>query len=200
GSSESPAQAIALATRDGPAPASLTFAPKPETMVVDDDLRPIEPGTGAVGRLATTGRVPVGYYNDPDRSARTFVEIGGRRWSLPGDMATVDADGTIHLLGRGSLCINTGGEKVYPEEVEAVLKMHPKIVDAVVIGLPDERWGERVAAVVSSAAPGDAPTLDDVAEHCRARLAGYKVPRSLRVVAAVARTPAGKPGYKWARH
>jgi acyl-CoA synthetase (AMP-forming)/AMP-acid ligase II len=199
GSSESPAQAISLVTRDAPAPASLTFAPKAETMVVDDDLRPIAAGTSAVGRLATTGRVPVGYHNDPERSARTFVVIDGKRWSLPGDMATVDADGTIHLLGRGSMCINTGGEKVYPDEVEAVLKAHPKIADAVVVGLPDERWGERVTAVVSSAAPGDEPTLDDVSAHCRTRLAGYKVPRSMCVVRDVVRTPAGKPDYRWAR-
>ena len=108
-------------------------------------------------------------------------------------------DETIHLLGRGSMCINTGGEKVYPEEVEAVLKAHPKIADAVVVGLPDERWGQRVTAVVSSAAPGDMPTLDDVDAHCRSRLAGYKVPRALHVVDEVGRTPAGKPDYRWAR-
>ena len=123
GSSESPAQAVAVTTRATAAPAaSLTFSAKAETIVVDDDLRPIPNGSGAVGRLATRGRVPLAYYKDPERSARTFVEIDGARWSLPGDMATIDADGTVHLLGRGSQCINTGGEKVYPEEVEAVLK------------------------------------------------------------------------------
>jgi acyl-CoA synthetase (AMP-forming)/AMP-acid ligase II len=142
--------------------------------------------------------VPIGYHNDPERTARTFVEIDGRRWALPGDMATVDADGTIHLLGRGSMCINTGGEKVYPEEVEAVLKAHPKIADAVVVGLRDERWGQRVVAVASAVDTDDTPTLDDVAEHCRAALAGYKVPRALTIVDEVVRTPAGKPDYRWA--
>jgi 3-oxocholest-4-en-26-oate---CoA ligase len=198
GSSESPAQAVAVATQGGPSSASLTFAPKAETMVVDDALTPVEPGSGVAGRLATTGRVPVGYHNDPERSARTFVEIDGRRWALPGDMATVDADGTIHLLGRGSMCINTGGEKVYPEEVEAVLKAHPKVADAVVVGVRDERWGQRVVAVVSPATAGEEPTLDDVAEHCRRELAGYKVPRALSIVEEVVRTPAGKPDYRWA--
>jgi len=199
GSSESPAQAVAVATREGPAVPSLTFAPKAETMVVDDDMRPVEPGSGAVGRLATTGRVPLRYHNDPEKSARTFVEIDGRRWALPGDMATVDADGTIHLVGRGSLCINTGGEKVYPDEVEAVLKNHPAIADAVVVGVPDDRWGQRVVAVVSPADPGHAPTLDDVRAHCQAHLAGYKAPRELCVVDEVQRGPAGKPDYTWAR-
>jgi acyl-CoA synthetase (AMP-forming)/AMP-acid ligase II len=199
GSSESPAQAVALATRDTPAGASLTFAPKAETMVVDDTLTPIAPGSGQAGRLATTGRVPIGYHNDPERSARTFVEIDGRRWSLPGDMATVDADGTIHLLGRGSMCINTGGEKVYPEEVEAVLKSHPKVADAVVVGVRDERWGERVVAVVAPVVSGDAVALAEVDVHCRAQLAGYKVPRAVCIVDEVRRTPAGKPDYRWAR-
>jgi acyl-CoA synthetase (AMP-forming)/AMP-acid ligase II len=198
GSSESPAQAVAIVTPDVPPTSSLTFASKPETMVVDDDLVPIPPGTGGVGRLATRGRVPLGYWNDPERTERTFVEIDGERWALPGDMATVDADGTIHLLGRGSLCINTGGEKVYPEEVEAVLTAHPKVDDAVVVGVPDEQWGQRVAAVVASAAGVDGPTLDDLQAHCRARLAGYKLPRQLHVVAQVRRSPSGKADYQWA--
>jgi acyl-CoA synthetase (AMP-forming)/AMP-acid ligase II len=198
GSSESPAQAVALTTRTAaaaPTP-SLTFAAKAETMVVDDDLRPVARGSGVVGRLATRGRVPLGYYKDANRSARTFVEIDGERWSLPGDMATIDADGTVHLLGRGSLCINTGGEKVYPEEVEAVLKAHPLVRDAVVVGAPDPQWGERVCAVVA----GDPDLqLSEVQEHCRAHLAGYKIPRALEVVDDVPRGPAGKPDYAWAR-
>ena len=200
GSSESPAQAVALTTRAGsgqPSP-SLTFAAKAETMVVDDDLRPVAPGSGVAGRLATRGRVPLGYYNDPNRSARTFVEIDGERWSLPGDMATIDADGTVHLLGRGSLCINTGGEKVYPEEVEAVLKGHPQVGDAVVIGEPDERFGQRVVAIVASHGDG-APDLPGIQAFCREALAGYKVPRTLHVVSAIPRGDAGKPDYTWAR-
>jgi acyl-CoA synthetase (AMP-forming)/AMP-acid ligase II len=199
GSSESPSQAIALTTRDAPPSRSLTFAPKPETMVVDDDLAPIAPGSGGVGRLATRGRAPLGYYKDPDASARTFVEIDGERWTLPGDMASVDADGTIHLHGRGSLCINTGGEKVYPEEVEAVLKTHDAVFDALVVGVPDARWGERVAAVVQIVDGADEPTLDGIDAHCRPVLAGYKVPRALRVVEEVRRNPAGKADYPWAR-
>lgn len=199
GSSESPAQAVALTTRTGTPSASLTFAAKAETIVVDDDLRPVPPGSGVVGRLATRGRVPIGYYKDPERSARTFVEIDGQRWSLPGDMATIDLDGTVHLLGRGSLCINTGGEKVYPEEVEAVLKVHPAVADVVVIGTPDERLGERVAAIVAVAPGQDAPDLESLQDHCRAQLAGYKVPRALHVVDEIARTPAGKVDYAWAR-
>src|SRR5262249_30226355 len=119
GSSEVPAQAVAVTTRDATPLPTLTFAAKAETAVVDESLRPVAAGSGVVGRLATRGRLPLGYHNDADKTARTFVEIDGVRWSLPGDMATVDADGTIRVLGRGSLCINTGGEKVYPEEVEA---------------------------------------------------------------------------------
>jgi acyl-CoA synthetase (AMP-forming)/AMP-acid ligase II len=141
--------------------------------------------------------VPLGYYGDPERSARTFVEIDRQRWSLPGDMATMEEDGTVHLLGRGAMCINTGGEKVYPEEVEAVVKSHPAVADAVVVGLPDERWGEQVGVVVAAASPG--LTVDSLQEHCRARLAGYKVPRAIRVVDRVERLANGKADYAWAR-
>jgi acyl-CoA synthetase (AMP-forming)/AMP-acid ligase II len=201
GSSESPAQAVAVTTRAGTSTSarSLTFAAKAETMVVDDDLRPVARGSGIVGRLATRGRVPLGYYKDPERSARTFVEIDGARWSLPGDMATIDADGTVHLLGRGSLCINTGGEKVYPEEVEAVLKTHPAVADAVVVGAPDAQFGQRVVAIVATATDKAAPDLASLQEHCRAHLAGYKVPRAVHVVDSIARSATGKADYAWAR-
>jgi acyl-CoA synthetase (AMP-forming)/AMP-acid ligase II len=195
GSSESPAQAVAVSTRDGVAP-SLTFAPKAETIVVDDDLRAVPPGRGIVGRLATRGRVPVGYHRDDERSARTFVTIGGERYSLPGDRATVDADGTVHLVGRGATCINTGGEKVYPEEVEAVLLTHPHVRDAIVVGIPDDRYGATVAAVVEC--DGREVGLDELRAHCRGSLAGYKLPRSVAVVDAVRRSPAGKPDHGWA--
>ncbi len=199
GSSESPSQAVALTTRAGGVSPSLTFSAKAETMVVDDDLQPVPNGSGIVGRLATRGRVPIGYHNDRERSARTFVEIDGVRWSLPGDMATIDADGTVHLLGRGSMCINTGGEKVYPEEVEALLKQHPAVADAIVVGAPDAQFGQRVVAVVAARDGLNAPGLDALQDHCRAQLAGYKVPRALHVVDAVERTPAGKPDYAWAK-
>jgi acyl-CoA synthetase (AMP-forming)/AMP-acid ligase II len=199
GSSEAPVQAVAIGQRAPTPSPSLRFAPKQgATIVVDDDFRPVAPGSGAVGRLATTGRVPIGYYNDPEKSAETFVEFDGKRWSLPGDMATVEADGTIKLLGRGSLCINTGGEKVYPEEVEAVLKSHPQVADAVVVGRPSERWGQSVAAVVQPVDASSPPSLEELASFCRRQLAGYKVPRSTVIVDEVRRSAAGKADYKWA--
>jgi acyl-CoA synthetase (AMP-forming)/AMP-acid ligase II len=199
GSSEAPVQAIALARRDEPTIPSLAFQARPGvTLVLDDDLRPIVPGSGRSGWLAAGGRVPIGYHNDPVKSAATFVTIDGARYSLPGDRAEVDADGTIRLLGRGALCINTGGEKVYPEEVEAVLKSHPGIADAIVVGVPDQRWGQRVSAVVEPVAGAVAPTLAAVQAHCRESLAGYKVPRSLAVVDVIERSPAGKADYRWA--
>jgi acyl-CoA synthetase (AMP-forming)/AMP-acid ligase II len=199
GSSEAPVQAVAIGQRLAGPSRSLTFAPKQGvTAVLDDDLRPVEPGSGAVGRLATTGRVPIGYYNDPVKTAETFVEVDGKRWSLPGDMATVDGDGTIRLLGRGSLCINTGGEKVYPEEVEAVLKSHPLVADAVVVGRHSSKWGESVAAVVQPSDVARPPSLQDLEPHCRRLLAGYKVPRHVVIASEVRRSSSGKADYKWA--
>jgi acyl-CoA synthetase (AMP-forming)/AMP-acid ligase II len=122
------------------------------TAVMNENMLPVTPGSGIVGRLARRGHMPLGYYKDEEKTAATFVtDPDGVRWVIPGDMATVDADGTVTLLGRGSICINSGGEKIYPEEVEAALKAHPAIFDAVVVGVPDERWGERVAAVVRKA-------------------------------------------------
>ncbi len=199
GSSEAPVQALATAKRGEPTIPSLAFQARAGvTLVVDDDLRPVVPGSGQSGWLAAGGRVPLGYHNDPVKTAATFVTIDGVRYSLPGDRAEVEADGTIRLLGRGALCINTGGEKVYPEEVEAVLKAHPQIADAVVVGVPDPRLGQRVAAVIEAAAGASAPRLDEVQTYCRQSLAGYKVPRSLAVVAVVERSPAGKADYRWA--
>ncbi|MFM8304905.1 MAG: AMP-binding protein [Actinomycetota bacterium] len=199
GSSESPVQGIAITRRGDATPEALTFASRDTTVVLDDALRPVRPGSGVVGRVATTGRIPIGYHDDPEKTAATFVAVGGVRYALPGDMATVDADGTLRLLGRGSLCINTGGEKVYPEEVEAALKSHPGVADAVVVGVPDPTWGQRVAAVVQPVDPGAPPTPADLDRHCRAHVAGYKVPRVLAFVDAVRRSAAGKPDYPWAR-
>jgi acyl-CoA synthetase (AMP-forming)/AMP-acid ligase II len=198
GSSESPVQAVAVTRRDGAPQQSLRFDARETTMVVDDDLRPVAPGSGAIGRLATRGRVPIGYYRDEERTARTFVEIDGARWALPGDMATVTADGSIQLLGRGSMCINTGGEKVYPEEVEAVVKGHAKIADAIVVGVPDDHFGQRVVVVAAAADPALPPNLGEIQAHCRSHLAGYKLPRALFIVEHVERSPAGKPDYRWA--
>jgi acyl-CoA synthetase (AMP-forming)/AMP-acid ligase II len=199
GSSESPVQALSVVPQGTAPAASLMFDAPPNTIVLDADFLPVAPGSGVIGRLATSGRVPIGYYKDAAKSAESFVELDGVRWSLPGDMATVEADGTIRLLGRGSLCINTGGEKVYPEEVEAVLKAHPDIADALVVGAADPRWGERVTAVVASRAGHAWPGLASVQQFCRQRLAGYKVPRDVHLVAAIERTPSGKADYRWAR-
>ncbi len=199
GSSEVPAQAVAVTTRDGASRPTLTFAPKAESAVFDDNMRMVEPGSGVVGRLATRGRLPLRYHHDPDKTARTFVEIDGVRWSFPGDMATIDADGSIRVLGRGSLCINTGGEKVYPEEVEAVLRDHARVADVIVVGRADERYGEQVVAVVEPHDANSPPTLDELRAHCRDRLAGYKAPRALVVVDAVRRSPSGKADYRWAK-
>jgi len=168
------------------------------TTVLDDDSMPVTPGDGVVGRLARGGYVPIGYYKDPEKTASVFAEAGGKRWVLPGDMAMVEADGTITLLGRGSVSINTGGEKVFPEEVENALKSHADVFDVVVVGVPDERWGERVAAVVK-ARPGTSPSVDDLAAHAREHLAGYKVPREVYLVDEVVRSPSGKADYRWAK-
>ncbi|MFE2562157.1 acyl-CoA synthetase [Streptomyces sp. NPDC059352] len=168
------------------------------TQVVDPATH--EPVTaGETGRLAQRGHVPLGYYNDPAKTAETFFEKDGVRWVLLGDMATVDEQGVVTVLGRGSQCINTGGEKVYPEEVEQALKSHPDVYDALVAGVPDARWGNHVAAVVQLRT--DAPPLDleSVQNHCRPRLAGYKVPRQLVLTDRIQRSPSGKADYRWAR-
>jgi acyl-CoA synthetase (AMP-forming)/AMP-acid ligase II len=170
-----------------------------ETMVVDDDLQPLAPGSGVIGKVARCGHVPLGYYNDPEKTAATFFERDGKRWVVPGDMAEVEPDGTIRVYGRGSVSINSGGEKIYPEEVEAALKSHPSVFDAVVVGVPDEKWGQAVAAVVQVREGHEAPSLDTLDGHCRERIAGYKVPRRLALVDEMVRSPAGKADYGWAR-
>jgi acyl-CoA synthetase (AMP-forming)/AMP-acid ligase II len=158
----------------------------------------LSPGSGVTGHLARGGHVPIGYLGDPIQSAATFVEVRGQRWALPGDLARVEADGTIVVLGRGSLCINTGGEKVFPDEVEAALKDHPDITDAVVVGLPDDRFGERVVALVLPRV-GHLVDPESLRRDARARLSGYKVPREIIIVEEVVRSPSGKPDYLWAR-
>jgi fatty-acyl-CoA synthase len=183
---------------DGPA-AGPRFTMGPFMTVLDDDLVPVEPGSGAVGRLARSGHIPLAYYNDDEKTAATFLTAAdGRRWVVPGDYATIESDGTITVLGRGSVCINTGGEKVYPEEVEAALKSHPDVFDAVVVGVPDDRFVESVAAIVQPR-PGTSPTLEDVQTHCRTKLARYKLPRRLVLLDEIVRTPVGKPDYRWAK-
>jgi 3-oxocholest-4-en-26-oate---CoA ligase len=168
----------------------------PDTIVIDEDNRPVHPGE--VGRMARGGNVPLEYYKDPEKSAATFITVDGKRYSVPGDLARLELDGTMTLLGRGSQCINSGGEKIFPEEVEAALKAHPKVFDALVVGVSDERWGQRVAAVVEPR-PGEAPTLEELDEHCRTKMAGYKVPKELHLVPTVPRHPSGKPDYRRAK-
>ena len=168
------------------------------TTVFDDDLQPVTPGSGQVGRLARRGRIPLGYYNDPEKTAATFVERDGVRWVLPGDLASVESDGSIVVHGRGSVSINTGGEKVFPEEVESALVGHERVQDLLIVGVPDEQWGQLVVAVVQPRS-GTTLTLDELKDHARAHLAGYKVPRRLVLVDAIVRSPNGKPDYGWAR-
>ncbi|MGW0961268.1 acyl-CoA synthetase [Streptomyces gelaticus] len=168
------------------------------TAVVDPaTYEPVAPGEP--GRIAQRGHVPLGYYNDPGKTAETFFRRGEERWVLLGDMATVDEDGIVTVLGRGSQCINTGGEKVYPEEVEQALKAHPDVYDVLVAAAPDDRWGNRVAAVVQLREGASEPTLDDLQAHCRTRLAGYKIPRRLVITRRIQRSPSGKADYRWAR-
>ncbi|MCU1499070.1 MAG: acyl-CoA synthetase [Acidimicrobiales bacterium] len=168
----------------------------PDSKIIGIDDKPVQPGE--IGRLARGGNVPIGYYKDPAKTAATFIDVEGERHSVPGDFARLELDGTMTLLGRGSQCINSGGEKIYPEEVESTLKAHPKVFDALVIGVDDERWGQAVAAVVQPR-EGEAPTLAELSEHCQATLARYKVPRRLHLVDEMPRQPSGKPDYKRAR-
>ena len=197
GSSEAPGIGGSY-SRAGAAAETARFVAGPNTAAFTEDGRRIEPGTGEQGLLAVAGLVPVGYYKDPEKSAQTFREFEGRRWSIPGDFATVEADGTIKLLGRGSQVINTGGEKVFPEEVEEALKRHPAIRDAVVVGVADARFGERICAVVELTPGAPTPSLPEVAAHVRQHLADYKAPREL-VVAPTGRSPSGKVDYKAAK-
>jgi len=174
------------------------FTLSPEVRVIDPVTdTDVAPGSGEVGVLALAGRNPIGYYKDAAKSERTFRVIDGARYSVPGDYATVDQNGAIQLLGRGSVVVNTGGEKVFPEEVEEVLKRHPKVRDAVVVGIPDERFGEAVAAVVEPLA-GAEISERELIDHVRGSLAAYKAPRRVRMVDTIGRSPAGKVDY--ARH
>jgi acyl-CoA synthetase (AMP-forming)/AMP-acid ligase II len=169
-----------------------------ESVVFDDALNLVKPGSGVIGKIARAGNIPLGYYNDPKKTAEVFITVDGRRFVMPGDFATIEADGSVTLLGRGSICINSGGEKIFPEEVEAVVRNHPDVMDAIVVGAPDERFGQRVAAIVEPRPGHTAPSLEVVQEHCRGHVAGYKVPRQLHVVDKIERSPSGKPDYRWA--
>ncbi|HWW44950.1 MAG TPA: AMP-binding protein [Acidimicrobiia bacterium] len=185
------------AARAGSDLAPARFGVSARVQVLDEDTgRPVEPGSGAVGLLAVRGRLPLGYLHDEAKTAATFRVLDGVRYAIPGDYATVDADGTIQLLGRGSACINTGGEKVYPEEVELVLRAHPGVEDVVVVGVADARFGEMVVALVVPRAGTDADDLEsDLVPWCRDRIAGYKRPKRFFVVGSLERAASGKANY-----
>ena len=184
---------------DAPKEGITSVQPSADTAVLDENFQPVVPGSGQTGMVARGGNIPLGYYNDPVKSAQVFVtDARGKRWSIPGDHARVEADGRITLLGRGSVSINSGGEKIFPEEVEGALKSHPDVFDVLVVGLPDERWGERVCALLQPR-EGREPSLEDLQTHCRSLIAGYKVPRELLLVEQVPRLPNGKPDYRTAK-
>ncbi|MGV3759870.1 MAG: AMP-binding protein, partial [Actinomycetota bacterium] len=194
GASETGSNGRLVGTGDGSGPPR--FAMGPDTTVLDEELRPTP--VGEVGRLARRGHVPLEYWKDPAKTTATFpTDPDGVRWAIPGDLARPEADGTITLLGRGSSSINTGGEKVHPEEVAVALKTHPDVTDAIVVGTPDERFGQRVVAVVAPR-PGTTPDLDDLRAHLRPLLAGYKAPRQLVLADELRYTPQGKPDLRWA--
>lgn len=176
----------------------MRLTPKPGVQVLDENLQPIEAGSGQLGYLARTGHVPLGYYGDPERTARTFPTVDGTRWVLLGDMAEIEADGTIIVHGRGSGVINTGGEKVFPEEVEQAIKGHPAVEDCLVAGVDDDRYGERVGAVVQVRAGAEFSEAA-LRDFLRDKIAGYKIPAVIRVVEAIVRSPAGKADYRWAK-
>ncbi len=198
GSSEAIGMATNTTTAESSASgenATAQFMLGPNTRVVTDDGHDVQPGSGELGRVALRGFTPIGYYKDPEKSASTFQTIDGIRYSIPGDWAEVTLDGAVRLLGRGSQCINTGGEKVYPEEVEECLKLHHTVIDAAVVGVPDERFGEAITAIVQTA-PGS--TIDEqvLIDHVKERLARFKAPKRVVIVDTVGRAANGKLDYK----
>jgi 3-oxocholest-4-en-26-oate---CoA ligase len=180
------------AMRSGP-----TVSVLGNTVVFDEDMKRVVPGSGVIGKIARSGDIPVEYYNDPVKTAEVFITVDGIRYVMPGDFATVEQDGSVTLLGRGSVSINSGGEKIFPEEVESAVRSHPDVFDAIVVGAPDDRWGQRVAAIVQPRTDKH-PTLEEIQVHCRDAIAGYKVPRQLHMVETIVRSPSGKPDYRWA--
>ena len=195
GSSEGLGLGASVQTADN-AGAATRFVNDGRTLVLGEDMKPVVPGSGVMGRVARTGPIPRGYWRDEAKSAATFVTVDGVRYSIPGDFAIIEADGSMTLLGRGSQCINTAGEKVFPEEVEETLKTHPAIDDALVFGVADEKWGQVVTAVVEAHAP---VSDEELRAHVRAHLAGYKTPKKVVIVAKVPRAPNGKADYATAK-
>ena len=194
GSSEAIGIGSSVSSKDGAAKTA-SFSLSKSSAVITEDGRLVQPGSGDIGRVGVAGRVPLGYFKDPEKTAATFPTIDGVRYSVPGDFATVEADGSITLLGRGSVCINTGGEKVFPEEVEEALKEHEAADDAIVVGVPDERFGQRVAAVVAVPS-GSAVAESDYIDHVKSKLAAYKAPRHVLTVDSLERAANGKIDYK----
>ncbi|MCE9650158.1 MAG: acyl-CoA synthetase [Parvibaculum sp.] len=195
GASEAVGLGSSLMTKDGEI-ATAKFQIGERCKVFDENDEPVVPGSGKPGFIALGAPIPVGYYKDPEKSARTFKTVRGERYSIPGDWCTVEPDGTLTLLGRGSACINTAGEKVYPEEIEEALKTHPMVEDALVVGLPDEKWGQSVTGVVKLA-PGQHFDEDVLRAHVRNQLAGYKTPKRILIGTTVAfRAANGKADYK----
>ncbi|MDE0802748.1 MAG: AMP-binding protein [Acidimicrobiales bacterium] len=200
GSSEAVGMASSVSGGSKHAARTATFTLGPKTQVITDDGRLLSPGDDEIGKVAIKGHVPIGYYKDPMKSAETFVQVDGDSYSMPGDYARVEADGTLVLLGRGSVCINTGGEKVFPEEVEEALKEHDLVHDAVVVGLPDERFGQAITAVIEPIVGADLGDIDLVA-HVKERLAAYKAPKQVVPVESLGRAANGKVDYKrWTAH
>lgn len=198
GSSETGFGGTSIVAKDAPHSGGPRVTIDHRTVVLDDEGNEVKPGSGVRGFIAKKGNIPVGYYKDEKKTAETFKTINDVRYAIPGDYALVEEDGSVTMLGRGSVSINSGGEKIYPEEVEAALKGHPDVFDALVVGVPDPRYGQHVAAVVQ-AREGARPTLAELDSFVRSEIAGYKVPRSLWFVDEVKRSPAGKPDYRWAK-
>jgi len=198
GSSETGFGGTSIVAKDAPHAGGPRVTIDHRTVVLDEEGNEVKPGSGVRGLIAKKGNIPVGYYKDEKKTAETFKTFNGVRYAIPGDYALVEEDGTVTMLGRGSVSINSGGEKIYPEEVEGALKGHPDVFDALVVGVPDPRYGQHVAAVVQPR-PGTRPSLAELDRFVRSEIAGYKVPRSLWLVDEVKRSPAGKPDYRWAK-
>ncbi|MEY8014113.1 acyl-CoA synthetase [Mycobacterium servetii] len=198
GSSETGFGGTSIVAKDAPHAGGPRVTIDHRTVVLDEQGNEVKPGSGVRGLIAKKGNIPVGYYKDEKKTAETFKTFNGVRYAIPGDYALVEEDGSVTMLGRGSVSINSGGEKIYPEEVEGALKGHPDVFDALVVGVPDPRYGQHVAAVVQPR-PGARPSLAELDRFVRSEIAGYKVPRSLWLVDEVKRSPAGKPDYRWAK-
>lgn len=198
GSTEAAGMGSSVSTK-GQVAETASFMVGELAQVLREDGGFVEPGSGEVGLAAFGGPMPTGYYKDEAKSAETFRTIDGKKWSVPGDFATVEADGSMKLLGRGSVCINTGGEKVFVEEVEEAIKLHVDVRDAVCVGIPDERFGETVCAVIELSDGTNSVDSDEVILHVKERLAGYKAPRDLVIVESIGRAPSGKVDYKGLR-